>query len=201
MPHPFSGRLNGASDVSAHAEWRVSVASSEITRTIHQLLRRELGAVRRSVGAYPNEKSLWVERPGLPNTGGNLALHLAGNLQHYFGAVLGKTGYVRDRDLEFSRRGVPRSELLAQIDAAALAIDAGMQAVNSERLAASYPEQVGGRTISTQDFLVHLLSHLAYHLGQIDYHRRVVTGDSRSIGAIAVQELATPSASEVGPAR
>src|SRR4051812_46630482 len=90
----------------------------QIISTLHMLLRRELAAVRRSVEAYPDEASLWVEQRGIPNTGGNLALHLAGNLQHFFGAVLGKTGYVRTRDLEFSRRGVPRAEVLAQLDAA-----------------------------------------------------------------------------------
>jgi hypothetical protein len=167
------------------------VTSPEIIQTIHKLLRRELAAVRRSIEAYPDEKSMWAERPGLPNTGGNLALHLAGNLQHFFGAVLGKTGYVRDRDSEFSRRDVPRAEIIRQLDAAGLAIDAGMKALIAERLAQSYPEQVGGRTIPTQEFVVHLLSHLAYHLGQLDYHRRVVTGESTSVGAIAVKELGT----------
>lgn len=167
------------------------MASPEVMPTIHRLLRRELAAVRRSVEAYPDEKSMWIERPGLPNTGGNLALHLAGNLQHFFGAVLGKTGYVRDRDSEFSRRGVPRAEVLKQLDAAALAVDAGMKGLSAERLAQPYPEQVGGRTIQTQEFVVHLLSHLAYHLGQLDYHRRAVTGDNTSVGAIAVKELGT----------
>jgi uncharacterized damage-inducible protein DinB len=165
------------------------VAAPEVMPTIQRLLRRELAAVRRSVEAYPDEKSMWAERPGLPNSGGNLALHLAGNLQHFFGAVLGKTGYVRDRDSEFSRRGVPRAEVLKQLDAAALAVDAGMKGLSAERLAQPYPEQVGGRTIQTQEFVVHLLSHLAYHLGQLDYHRRVVTGDNTSVGAIAVKEL------------
>jgi uncharacterized damage-inducible protein DinB len=169
------------------------MTSPEIIQTIHKLLRRELAAVRRSIEAYPDEKSMWAERPGLPNTGGNLALHLAGNLQHFFGAVLGKTGYVRDRDSEFSRRDVPRAEILKQLDAAALAIDAGMKGLTAERLAQSYPEQVGGRTIATQEFVVHLLSHLAYHLGQLDYHRRVVTGESTSVGAVPVKELGTVS--------
>ena len=167
------------------------MASSEITETIHALLRRELAAVRRSIDAYPDEKSVWAEQPGLPNTGGNLALHVAGNLQHYFGAVLGATGYARDRDSEFSRRGVPRTELLKQLDAAAVAIDAGLRGLSAERLAQPYPEQVGGRTIATQQFVVHLLSHLAYHLGQLDYHRRSVTGDHTAVGAIAVKELGT----------
>jgi hypothetical protein len=167
----------------------VKVTRPESIVTIHKLLRRELAAVRRSVEAYPDERLLWAERPGLPNTGGNLALHLAGNLQHFFGAVLGATGYVRDRDSEFSRRNVPRAEVLRELDAAAVAIDAGMSALSADKLARPYPEQVGGRTIQTQEFVVHLLSHLAYHLGQLDYHRRVVSGDATSVGAIAVKEL------------
>jgi hypothetical protein len=160
-------------------------------RIVHALLRRELAAVHRSVEAYPDDASLWIERPGLPNTGGNLALHLAGNLQHFLGAVLGKTGYVRDRDSEFSRRGLPRAEVPALLDASGRAIDAGMNALDATTLAQPYPEKVGGRTISTQDFVVHLLSHLAYHLGQLDYHRRGVTGDITSIGAVPVKELGT----------
>jgi uncharacterized damage-inducible protein DinB len=167
------------------------MTSPEVTGSLHTLLRRELAAVQRSVEAYPDEKSIWAERPGLPNTGGNLTLHLAGNLQHYFGAVLGKTGYVRDRDSEFSRRGAPRAELLKQLDAAGLAIDAGIKALTPERLAQTYPEKVGGRTLQTQEFLLHLLSHLGYHLGQLDYHRRVVTGNNTSVGAVPVQVLGT----------
>jgi Protein of unknown function (DUF1572) len=160
--------------------------------TLRVLLHRELAAVRRSIDAYPDDASLWVEKPGLPNTGGNLALHLAGNLQHFFGAVLGKTGYVRDRDSEFSRRGVPRAQVLAQLDAADKAIDAGMRAVTDDQLPKPYPEKVAGMTITTGDFATHLLSHLAYHLGQLDYHRRVVTADSTSVNAVAVKELGAP---------
>src|SRR4051794_39610967 len=137
----------------------------QIIDTLRTLLQRELAAVRRSIEAYPDEKSLWVEKPGLPNTGGNLALHLAGNLQHFFGAVLGNTGYARDRDSEFSRRGVPRAEVLAQLDAADKAIVAGMDAITDDRLPKPYPEKVAGVTITTGDFATHLLSHLAYHLG------------------------------------
>ena len=150
---------------------------------------RELAAVRRSVEAYPDDASLWAERPGLPNVGGTLVLHLAGNLQHYLGAVLGRSGYRRDRDAELSRRDVPRAALLGEIDAARQAVERGMAVVSDETLAAAYPEQIAGRTVATGDFLVHLATHLAFHLGQLDYHRRVVTGERRSISAIAVAEL------------
>lgn len=158
---------------------------------IQAVLQRDLAAVRRSVEAYPDETQIWAERPGLPNAGGTLALHLAGNLQHYLGAVLGRTGYRRDRDAEFSRRGVPRDALLAELDAAAAAIDRGLAALGDADadLARPYPERIAGREVAVGDFLVHLCAHLAYHLGQLDYHRRVVTGVRDGVGAIAASEL------------
>ena len=128
---------------------------------VETLITREIRAVKREIEAYPDDASVWRVIPGLPNTGGTLALHLAGNLQHFFGAILGKDGYRRDRDAEFARRDVPRRELLEELDAA----------------------------IASDVFILHLVSHLAYHLGQIDYHRRAVTGDARAIDAVSVREL------------
>ena len=160
-----------------------------VLSVVQAVVLRELAAVRRTVEAYPDDASLWAERPGFPNAGGTLVLHLAGNLQHYLGAVLGQSGYRRDRDAEFSRRDVSRAALLGEIEAARQAVERGMAVVSDDMLAAPYPEQIAGRIVATGDFLVHLVTHLAYHLGQLDYHRRVVTGERRSISAIAVAEL------------
>lgn len=157
--------------------------------TVHAVLRRELAALRRSVEAYPDDASVWAERPGLPNCGGTIVLHLAGNLQHFLGAVLGASGYRRDRDAEFARRDVPRAALLSEITAAESAVDRGLGSVSEAALSAPYPEPIAGRSIAMGDFLVHLSTHLAYHLGQVDYHRRLVSGDRRSIGAITPGEL------------
>jgi hypothetical protein len=154
------------------------------------VLLRELRAVRRSLEAYPDDASVWAERPGLPNAGGTLALHLAGNLRHFIGLHLGGVPYVRDRDAEFARRGVPRAELIAGIDAAMEAVERGMLATTDDRMNAPFPEPIGGRRIATGDFLVHLAVHLAWHLGQLDYHRRIVTGDAQGVGAVAPAELA-----------
>lgn len=166
---------------------------------VQAVLQRELAAVRRSVEAYPDEASLWAERPGLPNAGGTLVLHIAGNLQHYLGAVLGASGYRRDREAEFTRRGVSRDELLAEIDDAAAAVDRGLGPLGDgdEALAEPYPERIAGRAVTTGDYLVHLAAHLAYHLGQLDYHRRVVTGAGQSVGALAPAELPVRSTSAV----
>ena len=83
-----------------------------LAAAVAAILDRELRTLRRELEAYPDERQLWQEVPGLPNSAGTLALHLTGNLQHYIGACWGGTGYVRNRDAEFGQRDVPRSELL-----------------------------------------------------------------------------------------
>jgi uncharacterized damage-inducible protein DinB len=157
--------------------------------TLRLLITRELRAFRRELEAYPDDASVWRAVPGLPNTGGTLALHVAGNLRHFIGAIVGRDGYVRDRDAEFSRRDVPRAELIAGLDAAIASVDRALGSSSADLLRGAYPEPIAKRTVPAADFLVHLVSHLAYHLGQIDYHRRAVTGDPRGIDAVSVREL------------
>lgn len=125
----------------------------------------------------------------MPNVGGTLALHLAGNLQHFFGAILAKDGYVRDRDAEFARRNVSRAELLNGIDAAQASIDKTVKKMKDADLATPYPEPIAKRKVNTGVFLAHLAVHLSYHLGQLDFHRRAATRDERGIDAVSVREL------------
>jgi hypothetical protein len=153
------------------------------------LLERDLRALRRELEAYPDERQIWQPVPGLANTAGTLALHLAGNLQHYVGARWGGTGYVRNRDAEFGRREVPRAELITEIERARASVAAGLGAVRPEELDAEFPELIGGCRVRTGDFLVHTAVHFAYHLGQVDSHRRVVTGNGEGVGAVRPAEL------------
>lgn len=153
------------------------------------ILDRDLRGLRRELEAYPDERQIWQPVPGLPNTAGTLALHLAGNLQHYVGARWGGTGYVRNRAAEFARRDVPRAELLAEIDRARAAVKAALAAIRAEELHADYPELVAECRIRTGDYLVHLATHAAYHLGQVDAHRRVVTGNGAGVGMFRPDEL------------
>jgi DinB superfamily len=153
------------------------------------MLDRDLRALRRELEAYPDERQIWQPVPGLTNTAGTLALHLAGNLQHYVGARWGGTGYVRDRDAEFARRDVPRAELIAGIERARTAVAAGLSALGAEEVDAEYPELIAGCRIRIGDYLVHTAVHLAYHLGQVDAHRRVVTGNAEGVGAVTPTEL------------
>lgn len=153
------------------------------------ILVRDLRALRREVEAYPDEAALWLTPAGVPNSAGTLALHLAGNVQHYLGARLGATGYVRDRPAEFARRNVPRSEILQEIEAARRALAAAQRRLTGTDLSGDFPEVIGNRRIQTGDYLIHLVSHFAFHLGQIDYHRRIVTGQSEGINAVRTAEL------------
>ncbi|MEO8334887.1 MAG: DinB family protein [bacterium] len=165
---------------------------------VQTLILRELGAVRRSVEAYPNDASIWILPAGLPNAGGTLVLHLAGNLQHYIGALLGGSAYRRDRPAEFSRRDVPRAELLDGLMAAAVSVERTLPTLTPEMLTQPYPEPIAGHVVTTGIFLVHLASHIAYHLGQLDYHRRVVTGDSQGAGALSVAALVSAAPTLAG---
>ncbi|HXO84897.1 MAG TPA: DinB family protein [Gemmatimonadales bacterium] len=156
---------------------------------ITNVITRELKALRREIETYPSEDELWDVRAGITNPGGNLALHLAGNIQYFIGNVLGQNGYVRNRDAEFADKDVPRAELLREIDNAIAAVETGMSKITEADLARPYPEAVGGISSTTGAFLAHFATHLAYHLGQVDYHRRILTGESKTVKTMALSEL------------
>jgi len=155
------------------------------------VIRRDLKCLRRELEQYPDEKDIWKVLPGITNSAGTLALHMCGNLRHFIGAQYGATGYVRDRDAEFSRRNVPRSELMAIIDATLADIDQALPNVDAAALEGDYPLKIADASVGTAEFLLHLTGHLTYHLGQLDYHRRIVTGAAGKVGAISPRELST----------
>lgn len=161
---------------------------------IAAVMCRELGAIERELNAYGTEEQVWALPPGLPNSAGTLALHAAGNLQHFVGTVLGGSSYVRDRDAEFARRDVPRSELIAELQRAADVVRRTLPSLDAARFAEVYPLPVANRRVNTGEFMTHLATHLAYHVGQLDFHRRVVTGDARGVGTVSPTEL--PSAQQ-----
>ena len=155
------------------------------------ILVRELTSLRQEIEAYPSDADLWRVVPGISNPGGTLALHLAGNLQHFVGRILGGTNYVRNRDLEFSARGLSKAELVAKINDAVSTVEQTFRRLDQATLESEYPEAVAEVRLNTGDFLIHLASHLAYHLGQVDYHRRIVTGSTTTVGTVSPTKLAS----------
>lgn len=162
-----------------------------VQELIGHVIRRELRALRRELEAYEDERDLWATPPGITSSAGTLTLHLVGNLRHFLGTVLGSRGYVRNRAAEFAERDVPREELLEAVKRAAADVRSALAALGPEDLELEYPQPVGGVHVQTGDFLIHLAAHLAYHLGQIDYHRRMVTGQAYGVDALAIPELRT----------
>lgn len=162
-----------------------------LVEAVAAILDRDLQALAREVKAYPDDGALWQLPEGITNSAGTLVLHLTGNIQHFLGARLADTGFVRDRPAEFSARGVPRAALLRQIEAARSAVRSAAEKVTDEAVGRDFPEVVGGVRVAIGEYLIHLVDHFGYHLGQVDYHRRLVTRDSRGVDAIRTSELAT----------
>ncbi|MFZ1375355.1 MAG: DinB family protein [Geothrix sp.] len=153
------------------------------------LLRRDLGCFIREVEAFPDDATLWRTLPGVRNSAGNLALHVAGNLRHFVGAVLGATGYVRDRDREFAQREGGRAEVTAMLKAAVREVEVGLQGLTEAALAEPYPLAVMGHQPPARRFLLHLSTHLAFHLGQAGYLRRALTGEAGATGGMGIADL------------
>ena len=158
--------------------------------SIAAIIERELRSLRAQVEACSDERDLWLIAPGIANPPGVLAAHLVGNLQHFIGARLGGTGYVRDRDAEFARRDRSRGEVVAAIDETRGVVRATLSALPEGELDLDYPDAIAGVRVTTGDLLIHLASHLAYHLGQIDYHRRLLAGGG-PLRSVPIQELVT----------
>jgi DinB superfamily len=163
---------------------------STVTANIAQLLSREIEGFKRELALFPDDVMVWTTVPGVTNSAGNLALHVAGGLQYLVGALLGGTGYIRNRDAEFSRRSGTRSELIAELDKAAAVVRDVLPRLPESTLAAELPEPVMGMRFRTDVFLLHLCSHAGFHLGQAGYIRRIVTGDATSSGPLPLQPLA-----------
>ena len=157
---------------------------------LRRIFVRDLATLRRELEAYEREADLWTCPEGVANSAGTLALHLTGNLLHFIGAQLGSTGYERDRNAEFADRDVPRATLISSVEATMAVVNDTLGRLPAGRLAEPYPLEVGGVRLLTGQFLMHLATHFAYHLGQLDYHRRIVTRTGTTVGAQSAPELA-----------
>lgn len=150
---------------------------SSLASDLAHVLVRELDRVAEEIAAYRDERNLWVTLGAQRNAPGTLALHLAGNLEHFVGAGLGRTGYVRDRHAEFGDRDVPQAELVARLHRARETVQSVLgpmsdEALRDARFAVELPDAY--RDHSAHGLLVHLIWHLGWHQGQIYYHRLAV---------------------------
>ncbi|CAD0005851.1 DinB family protein [Flavobacterium salmonis] len=145
-----------------------------LIEVLRLLFNRDLNKLKAEIELYETDSQLWLIDKNISNSAGNLCLHLIGNLNTYIGAELGKTGYVRDRPLEFSLKNVSKEELISKIDQTILVVNNALDSVTEADLESIYTQIVFEKEMTTGFFLVHLSTHLAYHLGQINYHRRLI---------------------------
>lgn len=142
--------------------------------TLKELYRRDLERLKKEILAYQSEEALWEVTGEISNSGGNLCLHLIGNLNAYIGVGLAQSGYVRNRPLEFSDKHVPVAQMVADIDRTIEVVLAGLDKVEAEQLEGDYPLVIWQEPRTMIYTLTHIYSHLNYHLGQINYHRRLL---------------------------
>jgi hypothetical protein len=152
--------------------------STTLAIELSELFRRDLTRLLQEVQAFPDDETLWRTLPGVTNSAGNLVLHLEGNLREFIGRLLGGIGYERKRDLEFSQSALGGAELAQRVSAIQESIPNVIASLSPSALDAVYPQVVMGKALTTRQFLIHLDVHLNYHLGQIDYLRRILTGDT-----------------------
>jgi uncharacterized damage-inducible protein DinB len=143
-----------------------------MTSEFASILRRDLTKLLQEVEGFPEEGLLWETPPGMNNSPGNLVLHLEGNLREYIGRQLGGVPYDRDRPLEFSAKNLTRTDLASRVESLIGTIPQVVEQMADSKLEETYPEDVLGRPLTVSHFLLHLIGHLNYHLGQIDAARR-----------------------------
>jgi len=145
-----------------------------VIETLQKIFKRDLEKLKQEIASYRDESNLWKVDKSIANSSGNLCLHLVGNLNTYIGAEIGKTGYVRNRDLEFSLKNIPQAQLVKMIEDTIVVVEDGLSKLNENDLEREYPLLVFKEKTSTEFFLIHLAVHLSYHLGQVNYHRRLL---------------------------
>ena len=143
-------------------------------QVIKTLFNRDLNRLKTEIQSYRNASKIWSVDKNITNTAGNLCLHLVGNLNAYIGAEIGKTGYVRQRDLEFSLKNIAKEKLIKMVEDTIEVVNYSLGQMDEIDLQKEYPLLVFEEKTSTEFFLIHLTTHLGYHLGQINYHRRLL---------------------------
>jgi Protein of unknown function (DUF1572) len=145
-----------------------------IIETLKTLFGSGLQKLKSEIEAYQNENRIWQVEKAISNSAGNLCLHVTGSLNTYIGAALAKTNYIRNRDLEFSLKGIPRAELIRRIEETMLVVEKGLNNLPPDQLKADFPVVIWDKATEMEYTLVHFIGHLNYHLGQINYHRRLL---------------------------
>ena len=142
--------------------------------TLSGFYERDVNKLAEEINLFKNENNIWRLKDGISNPAGNLVLHLTGNLNYFIGTILAKNGYVRKRDKEFSEKNIPRSQLIVEVQQIIPLIQNTLPNLSKEQLQSEFPVPLGGKNYVTEDMLILLLAHFNFHLGQVNYLRRIL---------------------------
>lgn len=145
-----------------------------LKNSLIKIFDRDLEKLKSEILLFDDESELWLTAGAVKNSPGNLCLHICGNLNHFIGHVLGGTDYIREREKEFSLKNVPREELIKTCDETKTLILQILEKIDEDNFKINYPINVFKEEMTTEFFLIHLATHLNYHLGQINNQRRLM---------------------------
>ncbi len=124
----------------------------------------------RELSAQLTEEQFWLKPFPFGNSFGHLVLHLTGNLNYYVGAQIAGTGYVRDRDREFTEtRHLPKEEVLQRFEETIAMVLRTVQAQSVEDWSAPYSAVRAGEVGSRFHMVLKCAAHLDHHVGQMMY--------------------------------
>ncbi len=144
-------------------------------QSFKEVYLKNLNSLMTEISLYEREEDIWKIDTGILNSAGNLTLHLMGNLNYFIGTYLGDTGYVRDRDREFADKDIPKLQLMSDLNETINMLDITLSNLTDQDLLQVYPTDKFGVGKTTGYILTYLLAHFNYHLGQINYHRRLLS--------------------------
>lgn len=139
-----------------------------------KILLRDLGKLKTEIELYRDEQKMWQIEKQISNSAGILCVHLTGSLHHFIGAHLGHYGYTRNREYEFSPGILSRAELLKGIESLMVVVSQTFDNMKESQLDEDYPQLLFDEKVTIAYLLTHVVSHLNYHLGQVNYHRRLL---------------------------
>ena len=115
------------------------------------------------------DEQFWRKPFPFGNSFGHLVLHLTGNLNYYIGAQIAATGYVRDRDREFTEGAQPSKEqTLKRFDEVVAMVLQTIRAQSSEDWSLEYSGK-GTDARTRLEMVVQCAGHMQHHIGQMIY--------------------------------
>ena len=117
-----------------------------------------------------SDEQFWHNPYAYGNSVGHLLLHLTGNLSYYIGARIADTGYVRDRNREFTEtQRPPKEQVLREFDRTIALVVATIRKLSAEDWTLEYSAELEPEAKDRFAAFLRCAGHAYHHVGQIIY--------------------------------